>query len=178
MMTAANEYGKALFLITEEDGVTEKVLSDVKMAERIFKSNPDYVKLLCSPAVPKEERVELADKALSELDWRLLNLIKILVENREVSVFDKVAKVYSDLYDESRGIVRVDAVTAIPLTEKQTAALTAKLAATLNATVIITNLVDKSILGGMKLRYSGVQLDGSVKTRLDKFEDALKSTVI
>ena len=30
----------------------------------------------------------------------------------------------------------------------------------------------------MKLRYSGVQLDGSVKTRLDKFEDALKNTVI
>ena len=177
-MTAANEYGKALFLITEEDGVTDTVLSDVKMAERIFKANPDYVKLLCSPAVPKEERVGLTDKALSKLDWRLLNLIKILVENRDVAIFDKVAKVYSDLYDQSRGIVRVEAVTAIPLTDKQTAALTAKLTTTLNTTVIIKNVVDKAILGGVTLRYGGVQLDGSVKTRLDKFEEALKNTVI
>ena len=45
-------------------------------------------------------------------------------------------------------------------------------------TIILTNTVDPSILGGVKLRYLGVQLDGSVKTRLDKFEDALKNTVI
>lgn len=178
MMTAANEYGRALFLITEEDRVTDEVLSDVKMAERIFKENPDYLKLLSSPAVPKEERVGLADKALSGLDWRLLNLIKILVENREISAFDKVAKVYSELYDQSRGILRVEAISALPLSEKQSAALKAKLTATLHKTVIITNTVDRSILGGMKLRYSGTQLDGSVKTRLDKFEEALKNTVI
>ena len=36
-MTGAQEYGKALFLITEEDGVSDKILSDIKMAQR-----PDY----------------------------------------------------------------------------------------------------------------------------------------
>ena len=45
-MTDANEYGKALFLITEEDAVSDSVLADVKTAERVFKANPDYVKLL------------------------------------------------------------------------------------------------------------------------------------
>ena len=177
-MPAANEYGKALFLITEEDGVSDKVLSDVKTAERIFKANPDDIKLLCSPAVSKEERVALAGEALSALDWRLLNLIKILVENRQVHIFDKVAEVYGNLYDDARGIVRVEAVTAIPLNEKQSALLTAKLTRTLSKTVIVRNTVDSSILGGVKLRYSGTQLDGSVKTRLDKFEEALKNTVI
>ena len=88
-MTDAYEYGKALFLITEEDAVSEKVLADVKTAESVFIANPDYVKLLCSPAVPKEERVELVGKALSGLDTRLLNLIKILTEMRAVNLFDK-----------------------------------------------------------------------------------------
>lgn len=177
-MSAANEYGRALFLITEEDGVSDKVLSDVKTVERIFKNNPEYIKLLCSPAVPKEERVELADKALSSIDWRLLNLIKILIENRQVHIFDKVAESYGNLYDQARGIVRVEAVSAVPLTEKQCEALTSKLSSELMKTVIIQNTVDPSILGGMKLRYCGIQLDGSVRTRLDKFEDALKNTVI
>ena len=74
--------------------------------------------------------------------------------------------------------MRVDAITAVPLTAAQSDKLAAKLSRTLSKTVIVKNTVDPSILGGMKLRYSGVQLDGSVKTRLDKFEDALKSTVI
>ena len=177
-MIDAYEYGKALFLITEEDNATDKVLSDVKTAESVIKSNPDYVKLLDSPAVSKEERVGLAHKAFSTLDERLLNLIKILTENRSMRIFCKAAEAYYALYDESRGILRVEAITAVSLSEKQREKLTAKLSGTLNKKIILLNTVDASILGGVKLRYSGVQLDGSVKTRLDKFEAALKNTVI
>ena len=177
-MTDANEYGKALFLITEEDGVSDKILADVRAAERVLRANPDYVKLLDSPALSKNERVELVDQAFSGLDERLSNLLKILTEKRAMHLFCKAAKVYYALYDESRGIIRVEAVTAIPLSEKQAKAIKDKLSRTLIKTVILSNTVDPSILGGVKLRYSGVQLDGSVRTRLDKFEDALKQTVI
>ena len=118
-MTDAKEYGKALFLITEEDGLSDKIISDVKAAECVLKSNPDYVKLLDSPALSKSERVELADKAFSGLDERLSNLLKILTEKRALYLFGEVAKTYYALYDESRGILRVEAVTAIPLSEKQ-----------------------------------------------------------
>jgi F-type H+-transporting ATPase subunit delta len=177
-MTAANEYGRALFLITEEDGISDKVLSDVKLAEKIFCDNPEYVRLLNSPAVSKAERVSLADGAMGGLNESLLNLIKILTEKRQVHLFGKAAEEYYRLYDESRGILRVEAITAIPLTKKQSDAIVARLSASLGKTVIVSNTVDASCLGGMKLRYSGIQLDGTVKTRLDKFEEALKNTVI
>lgn len=177
-MTDAKEYGRALFLITEEDSVSDTVLKDVKAAERILNDNPDYIKLIDSPALAKAERVELIHKAFSSLDERLLNLLKILAEDRILYLFGKAAKAYYAFYDESRGIVRVEAVTAIPLTNEQSKALSAKLSAKAKKTFIVTNTVDPSILGGIKLRYSGIQLDGSVKTRLDKFEEALKNTVI
>jgi F-type H+-transporting ATPase subunit delta len=177
-MTDANEYGKALFLITEEDGVSDKILSDVHTADSVLRSNPDYIKLLDSPAMSKEERVELVGKAFSGIDERLSNLLKILTEKRAMHLFCKIAKMYYELYDESRGILRVEAITTIPLSEKQAEAIKNKLSVSLGKTVVLSNTVDKSILGGVKLRYSGVQLDGSVRTRLDKFEDALKQTVI
>ena len=177
-MTDAKEYGRALFLITEEDSKSKNVLADVKAAECVFQANPEYVKLLDSPALSKEERVGLVGKAFSSVDEMLLNLIKILTERREVHLFSKIAEEYSVLYDASRGIERVEAITARPMTEKQKALMTEKLGKTLAKTVILTNTVDPSILGGVKLRYLGTQLDGSVKTRLTKFEDALKNTVI
>ena len=177
-MTDAKEYGRALFLITEEDSASDKVLSDVKTAESAFGANPDYAKLLDSPALSKSERITLVDKAFSSLDERLLNLIKILTEKREIHLFAKVAEAYYGFYDESRGIERVEAVSAVALTKEQTLAITKKLGAKFGKTFILTNKIDPSILGGIKLRYSGVQLDGSVKTRLDKFEQALKNTVI
>ena len=177
-MIDAKEYGRALFLITEEENLSDKVLADVKTAEKALRLNPEYVKLLDSPAIPKEERVALADKAFGSLNVNLLNLIKILIERRSMRYFTKVAEEYYSLYDSSRGILRVEAVTAIPLTDSQRDAMTKKLSSSLNKTVVLTNTVDKSTLGGVKIRYSGVQLDGSVKTRLDKFESALKNSVI
>ena len=101
-----------------------------------------------------------------------------MTERRSVRLFVKAAEEFYSLYDDSRGILRVEAVTAVPLTEGQRKNMTAKLGASLGKTVILLNTVDPSILGGVKLRYSGTQLDGSVKTRLDKFEAALKNTVI
>ena len=177
-MTDANEYGKALFLITEEDAISDKALHDVKLAEDIFAANPEYIKLLDSPVLKKEERVSLVDQAFSGLETSLLNLIKILTEKREIHLFSKVAKEYNRLYDESRGILRVEAITAIPLTDEQSKALSHKLGTSLGKTIVVKNTIDKSTLGGVKLRYSGVQLDGSIKTRLDKFEEAIKNTVI
>ena len=85
---------------------------------------------------------------------------------------------YEELYDSARGIERVEAITAVALTEAQLTALTKRLNAMTGKRAVIKNTVDPTILGGVKLRYQGKQLDGSVKTRLDKFEAALKSTVI
>ena len=51
-MTGAIGYGKALFLVSEEDGSTEKVMNDIKVARAVFSKNPDYAKLLNTPALP------------------------------------------------------------------------------------------------------------------------------
>ena len=107
-----------------------------------------------------------------------MNLIKIIVEKRLAHRFDAIFEGYLDSYDASRGILRVEAITAVALTADQTAALTKKACALTGKTAIVKNTVDPTILGGMKLRYGGTQLDGSVKTRLDKFEAALRDTVM
>lgn len=177
-MTGAYEYARALFMISEEEHNSDKVRADIDTAKAAFTSNPDYARLLDTPALPKSERLKLIDEAFSSLDPSLVNLIKILAEKRLSYLFPKLAEEYFALYDESRGILRAEAVTAAPLTKSQSDALARKLSAITGKTVIISNTIDKSILGGVKLRYGGIQLDGSVKTRLDKFESALKSTVI
>ena len=44
--------------------------------------------------------------------------------------------------------------------------------------IIVRNTHDPKLLGGMKLRYSGIQLDGSIRTRLDSFEKSIGALVI
>ena len=81
-------------------------------------------------------------------------------------------------YDEHYNIERVEAISAIPLTSEQINKLQIKLEKVTGKQIVVTNTIDSSILGGMKLRYLGIQLDGSIKTKLDNFEKSLKELVI
>ena len=177
-MTAYKEYGRAIFLLSEETDTTEGVREDISAVCAVFSENPKYLKLLDTPMIPKEEKLSLIDVAFGSVDVNLKNLLKILAERHLVYYFPLVAREFNLLYDESRGIERVEAITAIPMTSEQTERLTAKLADMTGKRIIVKNTVSPEILGGVTLRYSGKQIDGSVKTRLDKFEKSLKNTVV
>ena len=177
-MTDAIEYGRALFELCEETEKTEKVLGELQLTLSAFNENPSYFKLLDTPALPKDEKLALIGKSFADADEYLLNFIKILCERHSVYLLPKIKDSFSAFYDESRGIERVDAVTAVPMTDEQVKALTKKLEAKTHKTIIVNNKVDRSILGGVILRYSGIQLDGSVKTRLDDFGKSLSNIVM
>ena len=177
-MTAYNEYGKALFLLAEEEGMLSEIKADVETVYAVLRDNPDYIKMLDTPELSKEERLNLAKEAFASVKGHLCSLIMILCEQRRLYTYAEVCNTFLSLYDEKMGIVKVEAITAIPLNDAQRASLTAKLEKETGKTVIIQNTVDQSILGGVKLRYLGIQVDGSLKTRLDGFAESLKNIVI
>ena len=171
-------YGEALFSLTEELGETEAVLSDVKTLETVVKGSPEYLKLLDSPALAREERLSLIDRSFSTLNKSLVNVTKLLAEKRLAHALPKVLEHFVRAYEVSRGIEHVEVISAVALTDAQKAKLKAKLEGITKKQIIISNTHDPSLLGGMKLRYMGVQLDGSIKTKLDGFAKSLSELVI
>ena len=171
-------YGNALFSLSEELGLTEEVRRDGEVLRAVILASPDYLKMLDSPALSREERLSLIDASLSSLDKSLVNTAKLLTEKRLAHTLPKVLDEFERAYEVSRGIERVEVISAVPLTEDQLTRLTAKLEGITGKQIIINNIHDPSLLGGMKLRYMGVQLDGSVKTKLDSFEKSISELVI
>ncbi|MBR6744085.1 MAG: ATP synthase F1 subunit delta, partial [Clostridia bacterium] len=140
-MIDAKEYGKALFLLTEEDGTTKAVAEELRAVQKLLRENPRYEKLLDTPALSKEEKLQLIDRAFSSLNDSLVNLLKLLCEKHSVYRFSGVADAYAALYDESRGIERVQALTAVAMTAKQLELLKTKLSFSTGKTVIVENTV-------------------------------------
>ena len=129
--------------------------------------------------VTDKETVDIVQMVLAgKINKNLVNLIKILAERRLVYLVSKIRQAYMLAYDEHYNIERVDAISAIPLTSEQINKLQLKLEKVTGKQIVVTNTIDSSILGGMKLRYLGIQLDGSIKTKLDNFEKSLKDLVI
>lgn len=171
-------YGEALFLLTEERGSSESVLSDITLLKQLLAENPEYYNLADTPALSTEERVGLISSAFQGIDEDLCNLLKILCEKRLVYAFTSVCDAFTKEYDESRGIMRVTCVTAVPMSESQAEKVKAKIGAKFEKTVELENIVDPKILGGMTLRANGKQLDGSLKSSLENIEKIVKGTTV
>ena len=171
-------YGEALFSLAEELGETEQVKSDIQTLLAVIDASPEYLKMLDSPALSREERLALIDGSLASLNRSLVNTAKLLTERRLAHTVPKVLEHFVKAYEKSRGIERVEVISAIPLSESQTAKLKAKLEGITKKQIIISNTHDPALLGGMKLRYMGLELDGSIKTKLDGFEKSLSELVI
>ncbi len=177
-MTVGTEYAKAMYSLAESEGVTELLLDELRTVKSVLEQNPTYIKLLSTPSLKKEEKNALIDRAFSSLREYTVNMLKLLCEARAVTAVHEILTEYEALYDEANGIVRVDVITAVPMSKEQESALAEKLSVTLGAKIILSPSVDRSILGGVILRYGGTQTDASIKARLDSISAGIRNTIV
>lgn len=177
-MSAALNYAEALFSLSEEMGNSDKVLSDLNVTAEILRTYPEYVKLMDTPAISVPEKISLADTAFSSIEETVASVVKILAEKHSVYLFPEIAREYSSLYNDARGICNAEIISAVELTDSQTQKLKEKLENMTGKAIVIKNTVDKTVLGGIKLRYLGRELDGTLKARLSSIEKSLKNTII
>lgn len=179
MTQAGTVYAQAFYELARDKGLDEAIHSEMEVLDRSFSENPDYIRLLSSANLPKEERCRILDEGFrGKIQPYLLNFLKILVERDHIRLFPDCCRVYTRMYQQDHNILSVTASTAVPLTPAQEAALTEKLSGITGKTILLRNQVDPGVLGGVKLSYDGKCLEDTVSHRLGQIRDLLKNTVL
>jgi len=179
MNQIGSTYGEALYDLAAEEHLEESILQQLLVLKQSFAREPQFVALLASPTLSKTERCEILNNSFSgKLEQYLLNFLKILTEKNYIRYFPDCCNGFVRKYNKIHNILPVTAVTAAPLNPEQTARLTEKLAANTGKQIVLTNRVDPSLIGGVRLDYEGVQLDDTVVHRLEQVHRLLKNTVL
>ena len=167
MTETAKMYGGSLYDLAAEEGLETRILGELDEVQKLLKQNPDYLRLLSTPSIPKKERCGLLDEALRDrVHLYVLNFLKILCEKGTLRELSGCARAYRIRYNQAHGILEATAVSAVPLTEQQRAALHAKLESMTGKTIDLKTKVDAKVLGGIRLDIEGTELDGTVQNRL------------
>lgn len=178
MTQIANAYAQGLYALAKDEGLDETVLQQLDVLCAAFREEPSFLRLLATPNLSKQERVSVLDSSFRDrVHPYVLNFLKLLTERGKISHFSQCCTAFREQYNTDRGILPVRAVSAVPLSEEQVQKLTQKLEAITGKTVELTNRVDPSCLGGVRLDYDGKRVDGTVKNRLDGIAAALINTV-
>ena len=179
MTQVGSVYGEALYELACSEDLEKTILDEMTALDEGFRQEPEFIKLLGSHSIPKAERTKVLDDSFrGKINQYLLNFLKILTEKGYMHHFPHCCESYEKHYNEDHNILSVKAVTAVPLSEKQAQALTQKLTRTTGKTIVLTNRVDPTCLGGVRLDYDGQRLDDTISHRMDSVRELLKNTVL
>ncbi|CAH2215007.1 F0F1 ATP synthase subunit delta [Tepidibacter aestuarii] len=174
----ASRYANALFEVGISEGTTADLNDELKVIVDLFDQNEDFLKILKAPLISKEEKKALVEKIYKDkTSLEMMNFLKVLIDKDRIGIIDEIFTEYNALINEKNNILEAVAITAVPMSEKDLNNLKQKLSETKGKNIILKNEVDKSVIGGVLVKMGNEEIDGTIKTRLEKLKDQLSQII-
>ena len=179
MTQIAKLYGGSLYDLAAEEQLADTVAEQMKEIRDIFRENPDYVKLLSEPSIPKEERTKLIEEAFgAQAERYLVNFIKLLCERGLLGEYAGCCQEFTRRYNLDYGIAEAVVTSAVALSKSQMEALRDKLEKISGKKVSLTQKTDASVVAGLRVELEGKLLDGTVQSRLSGISKKLNEIIV
>ena len=172
--SSPRRYADAAFEIATRDGTIETWRRDLDGAAAELEGT-ELMAVLANPALSLEQRTDVARKVFDGLSAPARNLILLLVRRGRIEQLPRVAAEFRRLDDRRQGITNATATSAMPLTDTEVRALTARLEQMTGGRIALQTDVDEGLIGGLVVRVGDRLIDGSVRGRLERLRNQLAS---
>ncbi|MBU3820685.1 ATP synthase F1 subunit delta [Flavobacteriaceae bacterium XHP0103] len=167
---AAIRYAKATLSLASELNSSERINDDMKLIVNTVSDSKDLSNMLKSPIINASMKKAVLLEAFKDTNKTTLDLINVLVSNNRIDILEDVAKKYTQLFDESKGVELATVTTAVALTADLKKKVLAKAKELTGKDIEVENIVDESIIGGFILRVGDVQYNASISNQLNKLK--------
>lgn len=173
MESVARRYARAVLELARERGEPlETWLDELRSVERAL-SDPAISSVLASPQLTFEQKREIVDQGIGQLDELRRNLVYMLIEGGRVEAIGALVRELQRLLHEQNGIAEATITTAVPLSDSDAAGVAVRVGQMLGKRVIAERTVDPSIIGGIVIRVGDTLINGSVAGRLAALREQL-----
>ncbi len=171
-------YAEAIFQVGEERNNTDELYQELKEVFGIIASNEELFSVMKSPLIGKEEKKNLIENIFKgRISSELNNFLKIIIDKDRISALKEIENAFYELLKEKNNILEGVVISAVSMEASELKSLEEKLSQKYNKTVILVNEVDTTILGGVLVRLGNEEIDGTVRTRLNKMKDTLSQVI-
>jgi F-type H+-transporting ATPase subunit delta len=173
----AERYAAALFDLADERRILDEVASDLRQLRAMVQASQDLLRLIRSPILSRDEQSKgigaLAERAgLSPL---VRDFLAVVARNRRLFAVPAMIEAFLAKLAARRGEVTAEVFAAQPLSEAQLAALNEQLRRSIGSRVSVDVHVDPGLIGGLVLKLGSRMVDGSIKSKLQRLQLAMKS---
>ena len=173
----AGRYASALFELASEAGTVTAVESDLETLGQALAESADFRALTTNPQLGRPTQGRAAEAVAAQLGLSDLTrkFLGTLAGNGRLSQLGNVVRAFRTIAAAQRGEVTAEVTSAHTLTDAQLDQLKTKLTAREGRTVKLSTKVDPNLLGGLVVTIGSKRIDGSIRTRLNSLEQAMKA---
>ena len=170
MNQVAQTYAEALFSLGLEEKKLAKLQDEGKALSEIIEDNEDFLLLLDSRFMTREERQDIASKILKDFDEDIVSFVKVLIVNNRINYIKDVLQAFNSLCNEYKGVKEGLIYSAFPLTKETINKIKNKISQIEKMDVELISRIDPSLIGGVKVVINSHVYDGSIKNQLEKMQ--------
>lgn len=172
--TVGIRYGKALYELACDECATEKVYEELNTLAEVLTEIPDLGNLLTDVRLKFADKQVLFQTLVSQFDGVVANFLHVVFDAERMDSLEAMIAEYRRMYDEDHGILTGTVTSAVPLSKEQKQKVEAKAAALLGyKTAKLTENIDASIIGGLRISANNRVIDMTLKRRLDRITQSL-----
>lgn len=166
--TIARPYAQAVFELAQEQSKLQ-AWSDMLQLAALVASDEAMQAIMGNTSVTKAQLTELfLNVCVDKLTKEGANFVRLLVENRRLSVLPEIARQFEALKAEAEKTIEAEVISAFAVSAEQQKLLQQQLKTRLGREVSLTCRVDESLLGGAVIKAGDTVIDGSTLGQLRK----------
>lgn len=173
--TLARPYAKAAFEFATSAAALDAWSGMLAVAAAVA-ADPVFVERMRDPALTRERK---ADDLLMVCEGQITpefgNYIRTLADNDRLLLIPDIAELFEQYKAEHDRSITVEVESAFELSADQQKTLATALTRRLDRTVTPHVTINPSLIGGVLIRAGDLVIDGSVRGKLEKLAEALKS---
>ncbi|CAB4537141.1 unannotated protein [freshwater metagenome] len=171
--TRITAYADAAFAIALAEGDLAEVEDELFRLGRVLESSDELRSALTDQHVPVSRRQQIIEDLLDgKATQTTLAIVSMIVGAGRAADLVKIANELVQRTASNSGQAVAEVRSAVALTDAQLSELTAALKARTNMDIMVKNIVDPSVMGGLVTQIGDSVLDGTVRTRLNQLREA------
>ncbi|MCQ2796595.1 MAG: F0F1 ATP synthase subunit delta [Bacilli bacterium] len=167
-------YAIALFTVAKEDNQIKKYQSEIKMVKLTLDENQTLLNLFKSEFLSSEKRYQVVDKVFKQNSSAVRNFLKILIKNHRLNSYQAIFNRFNSLCNEENHVLEGIVYSVDKLDENKIHELEKALKSKNKVDVELTNRIDPSLIGGIKVVINNHIYDYSIQNELMNMRSQLK----
>ena len=173
MESVSSRYGLALYSLAIDLNKVDEWQKEIKELMDVLNENPDFVIILGSSFLPLEERREILIKSLKGVDEEIIALISIVMENNRAFYLYEIFDSFNSYCNEYKGVSEGYIYSTLHLEKSVITEIENKISKIEHKKVELKNVIDPTLIGGVKIVIHDHIYDGSVKHHVEMMKKDL-----